>query len=96
MHLETVLLARHLLKRQTVLHVMRTMPENVTEGQSTEGAAGEDASHSSYNRKTHGFRTFSHFGRHIWNNLPQDVRHSATLSSFESKLKTFLFSEYFS
>ena len=46
--------------------------------------------------KTHGFRTFSHFGPHIWNNLPQDIRHSATLSSFKSQLKTFLFSEYFS
>ena len=31
----------------------------------------------------------------IWNNLPQDIRHSATLSSFKSQLKTFLFSEYF-
>ena len=27
-----------------------------------------------FNRKTHGFRTFSHFGPHIWNNLPQDIR----------------------
>ena len=33
---------------------------------------------------------------HIRNNLPQDIRHSATLSSFKSQLKTFLFSEYFS
>ena len=49
-----------------------------------------------FNRKTHDFRTFSHFGPHIWNNLPQDIRHSATLSSFKSQLKTFLFSEYFS
>ena len=49
-----------------------------------------------FNRKTHGFRTFSHFGPHIWNNLPQDISHSATLSSFKSQLKTFLFSEYFS
>ena len=49
-----------------------------------------------FNRKTHGFRTFSHFGPHIWNNLPQDIRHYATLSSFKSQLKTFLFSEYFS
>ena len=50
-----------------------------------------------FNRKTHGFRTFSHFDPHIWNNLPQDIRHSATLSSFKSQLKTaFLFSEYFS
>ena len=49
-----------------------------------------------FNRKTHGFRTFSHFGPHIWNNLPQDTRHSATLSFFKSQLETFLFSEYFS
>ena len=40
--------------------------------------------------------TLSHFGPHIWNNLPQDIRHSATLFSFKSQLKTFLFSEYFS
>ena len=33
-----------------------------------------------FSRKTHGFRTFSHFGPHIWNYLPQDIRHSATLS----------------
>ena len=49
-----------------------------------------------FNRKTHGFRTFSHFGPHIWNNLPQDIRHSATHSSFKSQFRTFLFSEYFS
>ena len=48
------------------------------------------------NRKTHVFRTFSHFGSHAWNNLPQDIRHSATRSSFKSKSKIFLFSEYFS
>ena len=34
-------------------------------------------------------------GPHIWNNLLQSIRHSATLSSFKSQLKTFLFSEYF-
>ena len=32
-----------------------------------------------FNCKTHGFRTFSHFGPHIWNNLPNDIRHAATL-----------------
>ena len=37
-----------------------------------------------FNRKTHGFRTSSHFGSHIWNNLPQD------------KFETFVVSEYFS
>ena len=32
-----------------------------------------------FNRKIHGFRTFSHFGPHICNNLLHDIRHSATL-----------------
>ena len=45
-----------------------------------------------YKRKTHGFRTFSCFGPHIWKSLPQDLRHCSTLSSFKAKLKTFLFS----
>ena len=48
-----------------------------------------------YKRKTHGFRTFSCFGPHIWNSLPQDLSHCSTLSSFKAKLKTFLFSQYF-
>ena len=48
-----------------------------------------------YKRKTHGFCTFSCFGPHIWNSLPQDLRHCSTLSSFKAKLKTFLFSQYF-
>ena len=48
-----------------------------------------------YKRKTHGFRAFSCFGPHIWNSLPQDLRHCSTLSSFKTKLKTFLFSQYF-
>ena len=49
-----------------------------------------------FNRKTHGFRTISRFGPHIWNSLLRDIRHTATLSSFKSQLKTFFFSEYFS
>ena len=48
-----------------------------------------------YKCKTHGFCTFSCFGPHIWNSLPQDLRHCSTLSSFKAKLKTFLFSQYF-
>ena len=48
-----------------------------------------------YRRKTHGFRTFSCFGPHIWNSLPQDLRHCSTLLFFKAKLKTFLFSQYF-
>ena len=48
-----------------------------------------------YKHKTHGFRTFSCFGPHIWNSLRQDLRHCSALSSFKAKLKTFLFSQYF-
>ena len=48
-----------------------------------------------YKHKTHSFRTFSCFGPHIWNSLPQDLRHCSTQSSFKAKLKTFLFSQYF-
>ena len=36
-----------------------------------------------YKRKTHGFRTFSCFGPHIWNSIPQDLRHCSTLSSYK-------------
>ena len=39
--------------------------------------------------------SFSCFGPHIWNSLPQDLRHCSTLSSFKAKLKIFLFSQYF-
>ena len=45
--------------------------------------------------RSRGFRTFSCFGPHIWNSLPQDLRHCSTLSSFKTKLKTFLFSQSF-
>ena len=31
------------------------------------------------NAKTHGLRTFSCFGPHFWNSLPQDLRHCSTL-----------------
>ena len=48
-----------------------------------------------YKRKSHGFRTSSCFEPHIWNSLPQDLRHCSTLSSFKAKLKTSLFSQYF-
>ena len=32
---------------------------------------------------------------HIWNSLPEDLRHCSTLPSFKAKLKTFFFSQYF-
>ena len=48
-----------------------------------------------FNYKTHDFHTFSYFSCNIRNNFPQDIRHSATLSSFKAKPKTFLFTKYF-
>ena len=39
--------------------------------------------------------TFSCFGPHIWNSLPQDLKHCSALSSFKAELKTFVFSQYF-
>ena len=48
-----------------------------------------------YKRKTRGFHAFSCFGPHIWNSLPQDLRHCSTLSYFKTNPKIFLFSQYF-
>ena len=48
-----------------------------------------------YKRKTFGFRCFSYHGPHIWNSLLRDIRHCSTFPSFKTKLKTFLFSQYF-
>ena len=44
-----------------------------------------------YKHTTPGFRTFSCFGPHIWNSLPQELSRCSTMSSFKAKLKTFLF-----
>ena len=38
-----------------------------------------------FNRKTLGFRTFSHFGPHIWNNLPKDIRRLSLPSKVNSR-----------
>ena len=43
-------------------------------------------------RRTLGERSFQCIGSVIWNSLPLSVRHSSSLSSFKSKLKTHLFS----
>ena len=40
---------------------------------------------------TLGVRSFSNIGPVIWNSLPLSVRHSFSLSSFTSELKTHLF-----
>ena len=48
-----------------------------------------------YKREKHGGRAFSSSAVQIWNSLPQCVRHSPSLPSFKSKLKTFLFQQHF-
>ena len=49
-----------------------------------------------YKREKHGGRAFSSSAVHIWNSLPHHVRHSPSLHSFKSNLKTFLFQQHFS
>ena len=43
-------------------------------------------------RRTHEERSFQYIGPVIWNSLPFSVTHATSLSSFKSKLKTYLFS----
>ena len=42
---------------------------------------------------TYGRRAFSAAGPATWNSLPVEIRQSATLTVFKSKLKTFLFTK---
>ena len=48
-----------------------------------------------YNRKKHGFRSFSVYGPHFWNSLPYSVRNSKDINSFKTCLKTHLFKQSF-
>ena len=50
----------------------------------------------SFRTKSCGQRSFSHQAPVIWNQLPVSVRHSTSVSSFKSSLKTFLFLKTFS
>ena len=43
-----------------------------------------------------GDRAFSGAAPSLWNRLPADIRHALNLSSFKSKLKSYLFCEVFS
>ena len=42
------------------------------------------------------YGAFSHYGPTLWNSLPHELRSATTVSSFKSKLKTYLFSQAFS
>ena len=51
---------------------------------------------SSFRTKSCGQRSFSYQVPVIWNQLPVSVRHSTSVSSFKSSLKTFIFLKTFS
>ena len=52
--------------------------------------------HWPFRCKSCGQRSFSYQAPVIWNQLPVSVRHSTSVSSFKSSLKTFLFLKTFS
>ena len=44
-----------------------------------------------HSRATLGYRSFSFASSSVWNSIPNDVRCAPSLSSFKSRLKTYLF-----
>ena len=44
-----------------------------------------------HSKATLGDRSFSFFSSSVWNSIPNDVRCAPSLSSFKSRLKTYLF-----
>ena len=46
--------------------------------------------------KSFGYRSFSYQGPVVWNSLPTDLKLSSSLSSFKSRLKTYLFKKSYS
>ena len=46
-------------------------------------------------KTTAGGRAFSYVAPKLWNHLPTSVRDSDTLSTFKTRLKTFLFARAF-
>ena len=46
-------------------------------------------------RTKHGEAAFSYYAPSIWNKLPEICRSAATLTTFKSRLKTFLFAAAF-
>ena len=45
---------------------------------------------------TYGERTFLHASPKLWNSIPEDIKRAKTITIFKTKLKTFLFKNYFS
>ena len=50
----------------------------------------------SFCTKSSGQRSFSYQAPTTWNKLPDSIRHASSVSSFNSSLKTFLYSKTFS
>ena len=50
---------------------------------------------STFTRKQHGQRAFSHSAAVAWNSLPHSVRHCEDYNSFKSNLKTHFFKQHF-
>jgi hypothetical protein len=48
-----------------------------------------------FNKKSHGFRSFSYAAPHLWNHLPNNIRTAPTYMSFRKNLKTYLFNQAF-
>ena len=46
--------------------------------------------------KSYGDRTFAYAAADLWNKLPNDIRESASVNIFKSKLKTHFFKLHFS
>ena len=45
--------------------------------------------------KTYGDRSFEAAAPRLWNKLPLELRHSKSVDSFKTRLKTYLFHDYF-
>ena len=48
-----------------------------------------------FNKKSHGFHSFSYAAPHFWNHLPNNIRTAPTCMSFRKNLKTYLFNQAF-
>jgi hypothetical protein len=49
-----------------------------------------------FSRKTHGYRSLHVYGPIFWNKLPHNIRHSPSVDTFKTRLKTYLFDKHFS
>ncbi len=45
--------------------------------------------HLKFNKITYGKKTFSYYGTHIWNSLPNNIKESASLDNFKTMLKAW-------